>query len=228
MFWFVFFIFFFSFPFSSCCCCEQRSIPLHHRRRRRALFFFFSSISIIFSHSDAISRPPDRVMFYLSTFCTAQFSLSSPPPPPPIATALLYIILLYATTTAVTVYIHTTYIIQELSCVKKRSQLGRIRIVYVYTRRVLEFRRHRSVLFPVFIFNKSQIRFYTFPPYMDDDGLCYIIIYISTVRNGYPFRFPNDSERERGGKINFPTRRTLRLKQTRTLYNRAIKNNYIL
>jgi len=58
------------------------------RRRRRALFFFFSFFfssppTLYFSHSDAISRPLDRVMFYLSTFRAAQYSLCFFHPPAP-------------------------------------------------------------------------------------------------------------------------------------------------
>jgi hypothetical protein len=82
------YFFFLSFPSSYCCLSRvaRYSSPLY-RRRRRALFF--SSISIIFSRSDAISRSPDRVMFYLSTFCTAQvfFVFSSARSPPPIISA---------------------------------------------------------------------------------------------------------------------------------------------
>lgn len=50
-------------------CCRRCFFPL--RRRRRALFFFVHLYVLFFPRSaDAISRPPDRVMFYLSTFCT--------------------------------------------------------------------------------------------------------------------------------------------------------------
>lgn len=40
--------------------------------------FFRSSLLFFPRSADAISRPADRVMFYLSTFCTVQFPLFFP------------------------------------------------------------------------------------------------------------------------------------------------------
>lgn len=65
--------------------------------------FFRSSLLFFPRFADAISRPADRVMFYLSTFCTVQFPLFFPiyascPPLP--ATVF------YARTTAAAAHVH--------------------------------------------------------------------------------------------------------------------------
>lgn len=98
-------------------------------------------IICIFSRSDAISRPPDRVMFYLSTFRTERSSLCflhrvhlpSTGPSSPLARARVSFTPRAASRRRV------CGTLRELSCAKNRSQLD----TSCARQRVLEFRRRR-------------------------------------------------------------------------------------